>query len=131
MYDEFQADAVIAENNYGADMVRHTLRSAGVEKRIIMVHSRRGKALRAEPVVGMYEQGRAHHVGIFTELETEMTEWQPYEDKDSPNRVDALVHAATALMSSAGPSSFALPSQLRQPARPRHHLNPIPTRRFP
>src|SRR5262245_37365973 len=60
VYEEYGADAVVAEKNYGGDMVRHTLQSSGSTKRVIMVQSRRGKALRAEPIVGIYEQHRAH-----------------------------------------------------------------------
>jgi phage terminase large subunit-like protein len=111
-YQEHQADAIIAETNYGGDMVTSTLRSAGVDKRVLKVHSRRGKAIRAEPIVALYEQGRVHHVGVFADLETELTTWAPYEDRDSPNRLDALVHAATALIGRGGTVSIATPQSL-------------------
>jgi phage terminase large subunit-like protein len=93
------------------------------------VHSRRGKAIRAEPIVGVYEQHRAHHVGVFSELEEELTTWQPYEDRDSPNRLDALVHGATNLIGRRGIASVASPATLRE-RRPvdRRHLGGIPTR---
>jgi phage terminase large subunit-like protein len=118
-YDQFSADAVVAEDNYGGDMVISNLKSAGCTKRIIRVNSRRGKAIRAEPIVGVYEQHRAHHVGTFTELEEELTTWQPYEDKDSPNRLDALVHGATNLLGRAVAADVASPSQLRPAAEAR------------
>ncbi|HEY6416843.1 MAG TPA: hypothetical protein VIX41_11410, partial [Acidimicrobiales bacterium] len=123
-YDEFAADAVVAERNYGGDMVGSNLRSAGVPKRVITVQSRRGKALRAEPIVGVYEQHRVHHCGVFAELEEQMTTWQPYEDRDSPDRVDALVHAATSLLGRRVAASVATPAQLRADAdaRARRHL---------
>lgn len=113
-YEEFAADAVVAETNYGGEMVTSNLRSAGVTKRVIGVHSRRGKAIRAEPIVGVYEQHRAHHVGTFAELEEELTTWQPYEDRDSPNRLDALVHGATAVLGRATAADVATPAQLRK-----------------
>ncbi|RPJ77434.1 MAG: ATP-binding protein [Acidobacteria bacterium] len=116
VYDEFAADAVVAEKNYGGDMVRHTLQSAGVTKRIILVTSRRGKAIRAEPIVGVYEQHKVHHVGIFPELEEEMTSWRPYEDNFSPNRLDALVHGATNLLGRHARADIATPASLRQRA---------------
>jgi phage terminase large subunit-like protein len=94
-------------------MVTANLKSAGVTKRVIGVHSRRGKAIRAEPIVGVYEQHRAHHVGVFDDLEEELTTWQPYEDRDSPNRLDALVHAATFLLGRGGTTTVASPTQLR------------------
>lgn len=111
-YVEHRADAVIAETNYGGDMVTSTLRSAGSDKRVLKVHSRRGKAIRAEPIVALYEQGRVHHVGVFPDLETELTTWAPYEDHDSPNRLDALVHACTALVGRGGTVSIATPQSL-------------------
>lgn len=43
----------------------------------------------------LYEQGRMHHVGSLPELEDQLTTWIPEESPDSPDRVDALVHAAT------------------------------------
>ena len=46
----------------------------------------------------MYEQGRVHHVGVFPELELQMTTWSPQDDKTSPDRVDALVWALSELM---------------------------------
>jgi phage terminase large subunit-like protein len=133
-YDDFSADAVVAEDNYGGDMVVSNLKSAGSAKRIIRVKSRRGKAIRAEPIVGVYEQHKVHHVGTFTELEEQMTTWQPYEDKDSPDRVDALVHAATNLLGKAVAADVASPSQLRPAAdarrqlAARRHLGRVPLR---
>ncbi len=51
---------------------------------------------RAEPVSALYEQGRIHHVGTFPELEDQMCTFVPGEK--SPDRMDALVWAITALM---------------------------------
>lgn len=104
------ADCIVAEANYGGDMVESTVRNAlqpGENVRVKIVHATRGKAVRAEPVVGHYEQGRAHHLGLFPELESEMMGWVPGESDASPNRVDALVWAHTELM---GSGSTAAPS---------------------
>ena len=60
------------------------------------VHASRSKRTRAEPVAALYEQGRAHHVGAFPALEDEMCQWTPGDP--SPDRMDALVWAATELM---------------------------------
>ena len=113
-YEEFSADAVVAETNYGGEMVTANLKSAGVPKRVLGVHSRRGKAIRAEPVVALYEQLRAHHVGTFAELEEELTTWQPYEDMSSPNRLDALVHGVTALSKKRGTTSVSSPADMQE-----------------
>jgi phage terminase large subunit-like protein len=119
-YEEFSADAVVVEKNFGGEMVEHTLRSSGYTgARVLNRTARRGKALRAEPVVGRYEKdtGHIHHVGReLAELETQMTEWQPYEDADSPDRVDALVYACTELMRGGGAASVTSPTSLRRDA---------------
>lgn len=62
------------------------------------VDSKHGKKTRAEPVAMRYEQGRVHHVGRFPDLETQLIEWDPLIAKDSPDRLDALVHAVRHLM---------------------------------
>lgn len=108
-YENFEADAVVAEVNYGGDMVESNIRNVAraLNKpmpRVIVVRATRGKAVRAEPVVGLYEQGRVHHVGLFGSLESEMTGWVPGETKESPNRLDALVWALTNLIVDGSPS---------------------------
>ena len=64
------------------------------------VTASRGKAIRAEPVSALYERGLVHHVGIFPELEDQMTSWTP-DSPDSPDRLDALVWAVTDLIDTA------------------------------
>jgi phage terminase large subunit-like protein len=61
------------------------------------VRASRGKAVRAEPVAALYEQGKIHHVGTFAELEDQLCGWTP-DSGDSPDRLDALVWAFTELM---------------------------------
>lgn len=100
-YEKWNADMIVAERNYGGQMVEATIRGTGTQARVKTVHSRRGKAIRAEPIVGQYEQGRWHHVGMLDELETEQTTWVPGEG-DSPNRVDALVHGGIELTNVTG-----------------------------
>jgi phage terminase large subunit-like protein len=95
-YETLKADAIVAEVNNGGDLVEANLRAVGFTGRVIKVHASRGKATRAEPIVGLYEQGKVHHVGSLPGLETQMTTWAPKED-DSPDRVDAMVWALTEL----------------------------------
>jgi phage terminase large subunit-like protein len=62
------------------------------------VHATRGKAIRAEPIAALYEQGKWHHVGAFPQLEDQLTEWMPNEpNQKSPDRLDAHVWAAVEL----------------------------------
>ena len=88
---------VVAEVNQGGALVKNAIHTIDPTITVLEVHSKFGKALRAEPVTLAYEQGRVHHVGYFAELESQMLSWVPGEGK-SPDRVDALVHALTALL---------------------------------
>lgn len=89
---------VIAEVNQGGALVRNAINAIDPNVKVLEVHSKHGKALRAEPVVLAYEQNRVHHIGYLPDLESQMTTWVPGESKKSPDRVDALVHAMTALL---------------------------------
>ncbi len=56
----------------------------------------RSKHQRAEAPAALYVQGLVHHVGVFEQLENEMTSWEPDNPK-SPNRLDALAYAVAEL----------------------------------
>ncbi len=91
-----EADCIVAEKNQGGEMVEYVIRQYDKITRIKLVHAKKGKALRAEPVVSLYEQGLVHHLPGLTRLENEMLTWVPGEG-ESPNRVDAMVYAITEL----------------------------------
>lgn len=97
LYRSTKADRVIVETNQGGDLVASTLRTVDRSLPITTVHAKRGKALRAEPIAALYEQGRVSHVGSLPSLEDQMTAWDPSADAASPDRVDALVYALTAI----------------------------------
>lgn len=88
---------VVAEVNQGGALVRNAINTIDPTIKVLEVHSKQGKALRAEPITLAYEQQRVHHVGFLADLESQMISWVPGEGK-SPDRVDALVHALTALL---------------------------------
>jgi phage terminase large subunit-like protein len=88
---------VVAEVNQGGALVRNAINAIDPNIKVLEVHSKYGKALRAEPVTLAYEQNRVHHIGYLADLESQMFSWIPGEGK-SPDRVDALVHALTALL---------------------------------
>lgn len=96
--DRNHADRIIGEVNNGGDLVEHTLRAYDRNVAYTKVNASRGKRVRAEPVAALYEQGRVHHVGSFPVLEDQMASWAPDSNGSSPDRVDALVWAITALM---------------------------------
>lgn len=97
LYNHYQADRIIGEVNNGGDLIETILR--GIAPRISYrgVHATRDKLTRAEPIAAIYEQGKAHHIDQLLELELEMTSWEAQKGERSPNRIDALVWAATDL----------------------------------
>ena len=101
-YDEWRADCVVVEANFGGDMVANTLWQVRANLPIEVVRASRGKALRAEPMVALYQNHaglhRVHHVGELEGLETEMCSWVPGQTKQSPNRIDALVWCGFSLV---------------------------------
>ena len=124
---------MLGEANFGGDMVESTLRTADPSIRYTKVSASRGKAVRAEPISALYEQGKVHHVGYLRALrdkspgllEDEMCGWVPGMAK-SPNRLDALVWALTHLMVqslSSGPPIFSFGT----PRHPALQLKPIKT----
>lgn len=58
------------------------------------------KTFRAKMVGPVYEGGHVSHVGHFPTLEHQQVSWQ--EGQDSPDRMDALVHAITTLARNSG-----------------------------
>lgn len=97
LYERFDADRIVAEVNNGGELVERVLRTVDPSIPYRAVRASRGKQVRAEPVAALYEQGKVHHVGMFSELEEQLTTWTPDSGK-SPDRLDALVWAITELM---------------------------------
>lgn len=100
-YVDFSADAIVVERNFGGDMAEAVIKAAaramGVTVMVTMVTASRGKAVRAQPIAALYEQGLMHHCEVFPELEEQQTTWTP-ESGTSPDRLDALVWVATETM---------------------------------
>ena len=98
----WSADRVVAEANQGGAMVEAVLRAANAALPLRLVHARRGKVARAEPVAALYEAGRVRHAGLFARLEDELCGLLPggtYQGPGrSPDRADACVWALTELM---------------------------------
>jgi len=98
-YDRHGADVIVAETNYGGAMVQQTINVARPRTPFKAVTASRGKAVRAEPFSALYEQGKVRHVGLFADLEEELTAFSTigYTGRDSPNRADALIWGLAAL----------------------------------
>ena len=101
-YEHHDADAVVCETNQGGDLVEDVLRLNGFKGKVIKIHAKKGKALRAEPIVALYEQDRVGHADDLDDLESEMMEWVPMNTNDSPNRIDAAVYAIAELAGDTG-----------------------------
>jgi phage terminase large subunit-like protein len=98
LYEQYRADKIIAEQNFGGAMVENTIKMVAQYVPVKLVQASRGKAVRAEPVVALYEQRRVHHVGVFQQLEDQLCQWVPGSGGPSPDRLDALVWAISELM---------------------------------
>lgn len=114
-YEQYKADAIVVERNYGGDMVRATLKAERFGGRIIEAKATDGKRVRAEPISAKYEQKLARHrrrtptAGV-AKLEAEMVSWIPGEGH-SPNRVDAWVWAASSLTRGGGVADLGNPGK--------------------
>ena len=98
-YKDYQANCVIVEKNNGGDWIKNALKSVSRSVKVENVTARKNKKIRAEPVQAVYEEGMVHHVGVYPELEYEMTTWVYDTGMDSPNHLDALVWGGTWLVS--------------------------------
>ena len=96
-FEQHKADRIIAEVNNGGDLVVHLLQQVKNTIPVKKVTASRGKAVRAEPIAALFEQGRAHLVGYYPELEDQLCEWEPGTNMSSPDRMDAMVWALTEL----------------------------------
>ncbi|MEZ0212686.1 MAG: DNA-packaging protein [Xanthobacteraceae bacterium] len=99
LYHRLAADRVVVEVNQGGEMVRTILAGLDAGVPVREVRATRGKWLRAEPIAALYERGRVRHAGTFPALEDELCDFgtDGLSNGRSPDRLDALVWAVTAL----------------------------------
>ena len=98
-FHEFSADCIVAEGNFGGDMVRATIHAADPNVPVRIVTASRGKAVRAEPISMRYALGQVHHVGRFAKLEDQLCAFTGagYGGQGSPDHADAAIWALTHL----------------------------------
>ena len=103
-FHDYNAHAIIVEDNAGADLIEQNLNLVDTPLPIIRVHARSGKALRAEPIVALYQQDRIKHYNIHSDLEDQMVShvfnFETFRAmyQGSPDRIDATVYALWELM---------------------------------
>jgi phage terminase large subunit-like protein len=107
---QWSADRMVCEVNLGKrwmqqvfedayyELVTQGLFEYGTKPPLVGIDTKVGKRTRGEPVAMRCEQGRFHCVGRFKELEDQMSTFVSWGMRDSPDRLDALVHACRFLM---------------------------------
>lgn len=105
LYHRHAADALVVEVNQGGEMATAVLRQCDASVPVTPVRATRGKYVRAEPVAALAEQGRLKFCGVFPELEDELCDFGPdgLSGGRSPDRMDAMVWAVTALTGDGAP----------------------------
>lgn len=124
LYDDFDADAIVAEVNNGGEMVEHTIHTVRSSIKVISVNATRGKHVRAEPISGLYARDKIAHVGAFPKLERQMclTTSEGYEGDESPGNMDAMVWGFTELFPKMIKRNSAKNQQ--RPTRANNSYNP-------
>jgi len=98
---------IIPENDSGGDAIRGVLQAANLLDDVTILpataRGRGGKTARAEPIALLWERDdyRGHIVGHMPQLEDQLTTYVDGVTKESPDRMDAMVWAATYLWSRA------------------------------
>lgn len=108
LFTEFNADLIVYEKNQGGDALGEILHRVNSYLPVKAVPAKVGKKLRAEPVSMLYEQHKVFHVKHFELLEDQLLTWDPESGKDSPDRLDAMVHGFTELAGTSVGSRFLL-----------------------
>ena len=98
-FERHEANAIVAEVNFGGAMVKHVIHTARPRTPFRAVTASRGKVVRAEPVASLMETGKARLVGFHRDLEDELCGFTThgYMGENSPNRADAMIWAITDL----------------------------------
>jgi hypothetical protein len=101
-YHSNEADRVVAEENYGGDMVKNTIYQIDDTVSYMGVHASRSKQARAEPIASLTEDGRIKFAGHFPKLEDELVTYEPNAGRPSPNRLDGGIWGMRVLMLKKG-----------------------------
>lgn len=100
-FHEWKCHGIIVEKNQGDHLLKMALKNIDPEiaNKVFLVKANVSKKLRAEPISQIYEQGRIFHAEPgYPLLESQMVTWEPDTKKESPDRIDAMVHGFTAIM---------------------------------
>lgn len=106
-FDRWEADCIVAEDNFGGAMVQEVIRgaSSNPERKTggtipyRSVKASRGKIARAEPIAALFEQQKVSLVGHFPEMEDQFCAMTTagYIGSRSPDRADAAIWGLASL----------------------------------
>lgn len=106
-FDRWEADCIVAEENFGGAMVQEVIRgaSADPERKVggtvpyRSVKASRGKIARAEPIAALFEQQKISLVGHFPDMEDQFCSMTTagYLGSRSPDRADAAIWGLASL----------------------------------
>ncbi len=109
LFDDLEADRIVAEKNFGGEMVEHTLRTARRSIPYSHVTASRSKRVRAEPVAALCEQDRIAMAPGLDHLAEQLTGWTQ-DSGESPGALDAFVWGVTYLgLATHRPARAAVP----------------------
>lgn len=89
---------IVVEKNQGGDLLRMVIQTKDPSLKVFTVTATKGKLKRAEPIVVAMQQGRILFDDTFPELEDQLLFYDPENSNYSPDRLDAFVWGATALL---------------------------------
>lgn len=99
LWNTWKPTHVVAENNYGGDMVANTIKTINPFIHVKVTRSATGKSKRAEPVSALFERGAAHLAGSFKFLEDQSCAYSPeLQSSQHDDRMDAMVFAINDLV---------------------------------
>ncbi|WP_234836133.1 phage terminase large subunit [Sinorhizobium meliloti] len=106
-FDRWEADCIVAEENFGGAMVQEVIRGASTdaERKVggtvpyRSVKASRGKIARAEPIAALFEQQKISLVGHFPDMEDQFCSMTTagYLGSRSPDRADAAIWGLASL----------------------------------
>lgn len=117
-FHDWRADRIIAEINYGGEMVRFVIQAADRNVPVKVITASRGKVVRAEPVSTLYEKKKVFHAGHFNKLEDQLCAFSTmgYTAEGSPDHADAAIWGLTELLLPQNPGGVNMIEYVKREA---------------
>lgn len=105
-YYRYHAKQIVIETNAGGDLLINLLKSHDNSVCIKKMYAQKSKTERAEPITLLYQKNMIFHTKQFPKLELQMATYEP--GQKSPDRMDAMVWAMTALFKTCSTSAMSV-----------------------